>query len=134
MSAACEICLCDLPAKVRNRPRVDYVLAQAAIFFDITMKDLTSKGRKRKHVLSRMFIARYIKRNWPYSLLEIGNKLGGRDHSTVHHMFRLYSELSKPHYGNIVSDTYVDMTNFFEGKTEKTGEFQWHPLINLGKP
>lgn len=64
-----------------------HILKAVSDFFDITLEDLTVKGRKKEVVRPRQ-IAMYLMRSeLSYSYPGIGEKLGGRDHTTAIHAF-----------------------------------------------
>ncbi len=64
-----------------------HILKGVSDFFDITLEDLTIKGRKKEVVRPRQ-IAMYLMRSeLNYSYPGIGEKLGGRDHTTAIHAF-----------------------------------------------
>ncbi|PJA86788.1 MAG: chromosomal replication initiator protein DnaA [Candidatus Moranbacteria bacterium CG_4_9_14_3_um_filter_42_9] len=64
-----------------------HILKAVSDFFDITLEELTVKGRKKEVVLPRQ-IAMYLMRiELNYSYPGIGEKLGGRDHTTAIHAY-----------------------------------------------
>lgn len=64
-----------------------HILKTVSDFFDISPEDLTIKGRKKEVVRPRQ-IAMYLMRSeLNYSYPGIGEKLGGRDHTTAIHAF-----------------------------------------------
>ncbi|NPA06392.1 MAG: chromosomal replication initiator protein DnaA [Chloroflexi bacterium] len=84
--------LADILPQRRPRPTVDMVLDLVARTYDVTIEELKGKGRSRRVALPRQ-IAMYLLRtevglSWP----QIGQVLGGRDHSTVMHGYRKIEE------------------------------------------
>ena len=68
--------------KLITLPRI---LETVARYYAVAQRDLTSKGRTRELVIPRQ-VAMYIMREeTDRPLADIGEALGGRDHSTVMH-------------------------------------------------
>ena len=64
---------------------VDTIQRVVAEHYNISLSDIKGKKRDRKYVIPRQ-IALYIARQLTeYSLKELGNEFGGRDHSTAMH-------------------------------------------------
>jgi chromosomal replication initiator protein len=71
------------------------VIQSVATFFDLSYEDLINKGRRKRVAVPRQ-IAMYIIRNeLNSSYPEIGEFLGGRDHTTVMHAFNKIKEEQK---------------------------------------
>lgn len=71
------------------------IIQTVASFFDLAYEDLINKGRRKRVVVPRQ-IAMYIIRNeLNSSYPEIGEFLGGRDHTTVMHAFNKIQEEQK---------------------------------------
>src|SRR5260370_41572239 len=69
----------------QRRVRIGEVLDAVAEHYRIPPSDLCGKQRD-KHIVGRRQVAMYLMRQeTEASLLEIGQALGGRDHSTVLH-------------------------------------------------
>lgn len=63
--------------------------------FCVTQSELESPSRLHRLVIARLAFA-YVSRNHTnLSLDEIGRKMGGRDHSTIHHLIKNYVTSSK---------------------------------------
>jgi chromosomal replication initiator protein len=74
--------------------------------YGVTMNDLYSKTRKREVVMARQLSMYLIRKYTAYSLVQIGDYFGGRDHSTVIHSIDIIEGLP-PH------DTqYLDKLKF----------------------
>jgi len=73
-----------------------HIIKAVSEFYDITQEDLIIKGRKKEVVRPRQ-IAMYLMRSeLNYSYPGIGEKLGGRDHTTAIHAFeKISTELEK---------------------------------------
>lgn len=63
----------------------DRVIAEVAGRFGITQRELCGKGRARRVAVPRHLAMHILREQGNRSLAEIGELLGGRDHSTVRH-------------------------------------------------
>ena len=76
------------PNEPRLPPSPDLVIEVVCRYFDLTRDALLSKSREKRVAYPRQ-LAMYLMRELAHrSLMEIGDALGGRDHSTVHHGWR----------------------------------------------
>jgi chromosomal replication initiator protein len=72
---------------------IDLVQKVVANFFNIKIPDLKVKRKNKGYVLPRQ-IGMYLSRKLTNaSLLEIGEKFGGKDHSTVLHSIKKVEEM-----------------------------------------
>jgi chromosomal replication initiator protein len=65
--------------------RFDAILTRVAVYYDVPIADLLGRHRAYRIAHARqicMYLARLLTK---LSFAEIGEKLGGRDHTTVHH-------------------------------------------------
>jgi chromosomal replication initiator protein len=77
---------------VEKRITADMIIKQVAHLFDVKVSDFRSKGRTRDIAIPRQ-IAMYLCGQLTHlSLVEIGKKFGGRNHSTVIHACRKIKE------------------------------------------
>ena len=67
----------------KTSPQV--ILKTVADFYNITSTDLTKRSRKKEVVRPRQIAMYLLREEVSLSFPEIGQKLGGRDHSTVIH-------------------------------------------------
>jgi chromosomal replication initiator protein len=77
---------------------IETIQKKVAEHFDIRLADMTSKKRPKAIAYPRqiaMFLARQLTR---YSLPEIGEAFGGRDHTTVMHACKLLESMIKKDY------------------------------------
>jgi chromosomal replication initiator protein len=63
----------------------DDVLRSVTQHFDVALKELLGTSRKRTIVVPRQIAMYLIREETGASLVDIGNQLGGRDHTTVMH-------------------------------------------------
>jgi chromosomal replication initiator protein len=76
------------PEEPRLPPSPDLIMDVICRYFGIDRDALLSKSREKRVAYPRQ-LAMYLMRELAQrSLVEIGNSLGGRDHSTVHHGWR----------------------------------------------
>ncbi len=76
------------PTEPRLPPSPGLIIETVCRYFDIDQDSLLSKSREKRVAYPRQ-IAMYLMRELAHrSLVEIGDALGGRDHSTVHHGWR----------------------------------------------
>jgi len=75
----------DMIQENKSRINISYILEKTAEFFNVSISELKSKSRKKSVVLPRQ-VAIYLMRKYTdASLNDIGNTLGGRDHTTILH-------------------------------------------------
>ena len=73
------------PTEPRLPPSPEAILDVVCRYFEIDREALLSKSREKRVAYPRQ-LAMYLMRELAHrSLAEIGQTLGGRDHSTVHH-------------------------------------------------
>jgi len=76
------------PEQPRLPPSPDLIMDVVCRYFALDREALLSKSREKRVAYPRQ-LAMYLMRELAQrSLVEIGNSLGGRDHSTVHHGWR----------------------------------------------
>ena len=81
-------CQLPSPAPTRKRSKITDVLEATASYHQLSLDDLLGKGRSKKVVHARQ-IAMYLAREeTSASLPQIGEALGGRNHSTVLHGYQ----------------------------------------------
>ncbi len=72
----------------RLPPTPDLIIEAVCRYFELNDEQLLSKSREKRVAYPRQ-IAMYLMRELAHrSLVEIGQSLGGRDHSTIHHGWR----------------------------------------------
>ena len=79
------------------------IIEKVAAFYNITIKDIKGKSRKRQFVKAR-FIAMYlIKNNTSLTLKTIGD-IVGRDHTTIIHSLQTIQNTLSLHYDTDLKD------------------------------
>lgn len=76
----------ETPTKTSTR--LDRILATVADYFNVTRDQLVSPSRQQHIVLPRQVCMYLARKRTTCSLEEIGDVLGGRDHTTVMHGVR----------------------------------------------
>lgn len=76
------------------------ILKTVADFYNVQTSDLTKRSRKKEVVRPRQIAMFLLREETKASFPEIGNKLGGRDHSTVIHA---YEKIRKEEEGDEVT-------------------------------
>ncbi len=89
--------LTDLITNIQSRSLTPKDVIGAVIkYYDITMKDLLGKGRKKELVRPRQIAIYLIRKELNTSYPTIGNEIGGRDHTTAMHAFnKIAKELTE---------------------------------------
>jgi chromosomal replication initiator protein len=64
-----------------------HIIKVVSDFFDISPEELTTRGRKKEIVRPRQIVMYLMRSELNYSYPGIGEKLGGRDHTTAIHAF-----------------------------------------------
>jgi chromosomal replication initiator protein len=85
---------------------IDSIQKIVSTFFNIKMSDLKVKRKYKGYVIPRQ-IAMYLSRKLTSaSLLEIGDKFGGKDHSTVLHSIKKVEErmLKEPSFKEMIEN------------------------------
>ena len=72
---------------------IDYIQQKVADFFKIKVTDILSSSRERKLARPRQIAMYLCKKMTNSSLVDIGRKFGGRDHTTVMHAIKQVDEL-----------------------------------------
>lgn len=85
---------------------IDTIQNKVASYFRLNPKELRSKRRLKKFVIPRQIAMYLSKQLTTCSLIEIGEKFGGKDHSTViHSIKKVEQKISKDQYiKNVVDD------------------------------
>jgi len=76
------------------------ILKTVADFYNVQTNDLLKRSRKKEVVRPRQIAMYLLREETRASFPEIGNKLGGRDHSTVIHA---YEKIKKEEEGDQVT-------------------------------
>jgi chromosomal replication initiator protein len=69
----------------RKRVTPDAILREVATFYSVDLRSLQGRGRSRNIVIPRQVAMYLLREETDASLVEIGQLLGGRDHTTVMH-------------------------------------------------
>ena len=77
----------------RKRLTSDAILREVADFYGVDLRSMQGRGRSRNIVVPRQVAMYLLREETDSSLMDIGQMLGGRDHTTVLHACRLVREL-----------------------------------------
>ena len=80
-----EKVLHDMVEEEKNRLSISYIQVKVAQFFNVSPEDLKSKSRKQSIVLPRQMAIYFARKHTDFSLNDIGDAFGGKDHTTVIH-------------------------------------------------
>lgn len=86
--------LADLLASKPEPPAVPVILDIIAHHYNITVNELTGKSRSRRVAVPRQIAMYILREEAGLSFPQIGQELGGRDHSTVMHGYEKIAELA----------------------------------------
>lgn len=71
----------------RAKAPIMYIVSEV---LGVTLEEITSKSRQMKVVMARCMICYFTRKHTKLTLSEIGDALGGRDHSTVLYQIEQY--------------------------------------------
>lgn len=77
--------LADLLAAKPEPPSTPEIIEVVADFYDLTVDDLVGRSRSRRIALPRQIAMYILREEADLSFPQIGEELGGRDHSTIMH-------------------------------------------------
>jgi chromosomal replication initiator protein len=92
---SCKLILRDLLNSVEKTLTIDDIKARVAEHFNIRVSDMNSDCRERRIARPRQVAMFMVKRLTTHSLPEIGQRFGGKDHTTVIHAVKRVEELRK---------------------------------------
>lgn len=85
--------LADLLAAKPEPPSTPVILEIVADHYDLTVDDLTGRSRSRRIALPRQIAMYILRAETSLSFPQIGDELGGRDHSTIMHGYEKIADL-----------------------------------------
>lgn len=70
------------------------------LYYNISVEELQSAKRNRRLSEIRQVLATLLRSNYGWTLKQIGELMGGRDHTTVLHMLKTYDDAlhTRQHY------------------------------------
>lgn len=72
-----------------------HIIKAVSVFYDITPEDLIAKNRKKEVVKPRQVAMYLMRTELQYSFPGIGEKMGGRDHTTAIHAYEKITKLKE---------------------------------------
>lgn len=104
----------NLTYKTRSQLDIQFFQEEVSAYYNISLEDVLSK-KKTKTIAKVRQIAMYLTKELGcYSLPEIGNAFGGRDHTTVLHALKKVKELRATNAG-----IYAEIRNLHELISDK---------------
>jgi chromosomal replication initiator protein len=102
----CKDALKEVQDTQKYQTTADKIIGEVCKYFDITRDDITGKRRNREFVEPRMIAVYLISEILNVPLINIGQILGGRDHTTVMHARnKIETQVAKdPRTKRIVTD------------------------------
>jgi len=101
--------------KFHNKPQLDQearaedLISIICDHFNISTEEVKSKSRKHKFVIARQLCMWFCKAKTYLSLVQIGNLIGDRDHTTViHSITQVKNALSLKH-DNEIKNAYYEL-------------------------
>ena len=85
LTLAMEALTNSAPGARRGKVSVDEVVNEVARYFQVKLADLRGRSRSREIVVPRQVAMFLLREQTDASLADIGDALGGRDHTTVMH-------------------------------------------------
>jgi hypothetical protein len=68
---------------MKDQTELSRILSAVSITFGVKAEDVVSSSRKREHSLARHAVCRIAREQTNFTLSEVGEFLGGRDHATM---------------------------------------------------
>lgn len=93
-------------------PQMDEIIKSVCNFYSIGEKDLVGTSRKACFVMPRQTAIWLIRELTQVSLMDIGDRIGGRDHSTILHSIQRcqYRQAEDPEYAAAVNRLKIKLT------------------------
>ena len=101
----------DIVMYRESRLSVENIQQTVAEYFKVRVSDLISKKRSRDITRPRQIAMSFVKELTNYSLPQIGDRFGGRDHTTVLHACRKVEELLRS--DNKMREDYRNLQRLF---------------------
>ncbi len=110
--------LLTLVAQIEDQDiKIDFIQKLTAEHFHITFEELKAKSRKKNMVIARQVAMYLCKEFTSYSLKQIGNFFGGRDHSTVIYAIQNIEKILKDNKDEKFLDHFYKLKHKFQPKT-----------------
>ena len=98
----------------------DPIVYTVCELMNVTQEEIASKSRLRKLSVARCLISYFLRRDTSMSLLEIGNVIGGRDHSTVIYQINQYKDLytTDKHFRSLADKVQSRLVNYDQKRSK----------------
>ncbi|MDD6189287.1 MAG: chromosomal replication initiator protein DnaA [Clostridiales bacterium] len=90
----------------------DMIIEKVAAYYSITADDIKGSSRQKNTALARQISMYLIRKLINMPLADIGEVIGGKDHSTVMHSIKkIESSMSTPEFADVIRDITANITN-----------------------
>ena len=88
------------------------IIEKVAAYYSISMDDIKGSSRQKNTALARQIAMYLIRKLINMPLADIGEVMGGKDHSTVMHSIKkIESAMATPDFADIIRDITANITN-----------------------
>lgn len=91
--------------------RLETILNSVSESLGVSVDDMQSKSRRRQFVIARQLFCYIARIDYHFTLKEIGDMIGGRDHTTSIHSIKMISDLV-----SIKDNGILECINFIRDK------------------
>ncbi len=90
----------------------DMIIEKVAAYYSITTDEIKGSSRQKNTALARQISMYLIRKLINMPLADIGEVMGGKDHSTVMHSIKkIESAMSTPDFADVIRDITANITN-----------------------
>ncbi|MBR6521439.1 MAG: chromosomal replication initiator protein DnaA [Oscillospiraceae bacterium] len=90
----------------------EMIIEKVAAYYSISMDDIKGSSRQKNTALARQIAMYLIRKLINMPLADIGEVMGGKDHSTVMHSIKkIESAMATPDFADIIRDITANITN-----------------------
>jgi len=112
--------------KYREPKKLDseMVIESVCEYFNIAHEVLKKKNRKRERVIARQMICFFARKYTTLTLCEVGNLVGGKDHTTVIHSVNTVNDFIHIKDGRFLKMIFDIESMFIEKQKDATDKYQ----------
>ncbi len=90
----------------------EMIIEKVAAYYSITVEDIKGSSRQKNTALARQISMYLIRKLINMPLADIGEVMGGKDHSTVMHSIKkIESAMATPEFADVIRDITANITN-----------------------
>ena len=90
----------------------EMIIEKVAAYYSITAEDIKGSSRQKNTALARQISMYLIRKLINMPLADIGEVMGGKDHSTVMHSIKkIESAMATPEFADVIRDITANITN-----------------------